>query len=151
MQATRPDACTCGECGVVCHGRFPGCATVWARGPQAVHWKPATVTGPPVPPTGPPTPPERSVPDELGATLRSLVTEVARLRADVDELRDRPAAEPVDLDSLVSRLLVELEPALTGRVRSNPAGSADLPFRAASPEAPADTSAGTERWQDRTA
>jgi hypothetical protein len=69
----------------------------------------------------------------------------------VDELRDRPAAGPVDLDALVSRLLVELEPKITGRVRSTPAGPADLPFRAASPEAPVDTSAGTERWQDRTA
>ena len=122
---------------------------MWARGPQAVHWKPATVTGPPAPPTGPQTAPERPVPDELVATMRSLVAEVGRLRAELDELRERPAAEPVDLDALVSRLLVELEPAITGQGRSpDPARPADLPFRAAPP---VDTSGRTESWQDRTA
>lgn len=122
---------------------------MWARGPQAVHWKPAPATAPPTP-SGPAA--VQSGPDELSATLRTLVSEVARLRADVDELRDRAAAGPVDLDALVSRLLVELEPAITGHRRSpNPGGSADLPFRAAPPEAPTDPSAGSGRWQGRTA
>ncbi|HEX2042396.1 MAG TPA: bacterial transcriptional activator domain-containing protein [Acidimicrobiales bacterium] len=31
------EACTCSVCGVVCTGRFGGCADVWARGPQPVH------------------------------------------------------------------------------------------------------------------
>lgn len=30
-------ACVCPECGVVCRGRFAGCAEVWARGPRDVH------------------------------------------------------------------------------------------------------------------
>src|SRR5436305_9777872 len=30
-------ACTCPQCGVVCRGRFTGCAEVWARGPREVH------------------------------------------------------------------------------------------------------------------
>src|SRR5438445_525731 len=30
-------ACTCPQCGVVCRGRFAGCAEVWARGPREVH------------------------------------------------------------------------------------------------------------------
>ena len=30
------DSCSCAECGVVCRGKFPGCATVWAAGPVAV-------------------------------------------------------------------------------------------------------------------
>jgi hypothetical protein len=34
--------CECTACGVVCHGRFGGCASVWRRGPVKV-----VVTGPP--------------------------------------------------------------------------------------------------------
>src|SRR5438874_1706060 len=30
-------ACSCPQCGVVCRGRFAGCAEVWARGPREVH------------------------------------------------------------------------------------------------------------------
>src|SRR5437762_3395887 len=30
-------ACVCPQCGVVCRGRFAGCAEVWARGPRDVH------------------------------------------------------------------------------------------------------------------
>src|SRR3954451_20775619 len=30
-------ACSCPQCGVVCQGRFAGCAEVWARGPREVH------------------------------------------------------------------------------------------------------------------
>src|SRR6266700_1545380 len=30
-------ACACPQCGVVCRGRFAGCAEVWARGPREVH------------------------------------------------------------------------------------------------------------------
>src|SRR3954465_1525347 len=30
-------ACACPQCGVVCRGRFAGCAEVWARGPRDVH------------------------------------------------------------------------------------------------------------------
>src|SRR3954469_15894674 len=30
-------ACSCPQCGVVCRGRFAGCAEVWARGPRDVH------------------------------------------------------------------------------------------------------------------
>src|SRR5438132_1182619 len=30
-------ACVCPQCGVVCRGRFAGCAEVWARGPREVH------------------------------------------------------------------------------------------------------------------
>jgi DNA-binding SARP family transcriptional activator len=30
-------ACVCTQCGVVCRGRFAGCAEVWARGPREVH------------------------------------------------------------------------------------------------------------------
>lgn len=122
---------------------------MWARGPQAVHWKPAPATAPPAPRTGPRPVPERPLSDELTTTLHALVTEVGRLRADVDELRDRPAAAPVDLETLVSRLLVELEPAITSQRRSP--DPSDLPFRAAPPEPPTDPSAGTGRWQDRTA
>lgn len=121
---------------------------MWVRGPQAVHWKPAPGTDPPAPPPGPQTAPDRAGPDELSATLRTLVGEVARLRADVDELRDRVAERPVDLESLVSRLLVELTPVIRAPEPSHPTGSADLPFRAAPPM---DTSARTESWQDRTA
>ncbi|TMK86440.1 MAG: hypothetical protein E6G57_12280, partial [Actinobacteria bacterium] len=29
--------CACPQCGVVCRGRFAGCAEVWARGPREVH------------------------------------------------------------------------------------------------------------------
>src|SRR5256885_11623798 len=36
-------ACVCPQCGVVCRGRFAGCAEVWARGPRDVH-----VVAPPV-------------------------------------------------------------------------------------------------------
>lgn len=116
-----------------------------------MHWKPATVTGPPGPAAGPPPSLERPSADELGTTLRNLVSEVTRLRADLDELRDRSAGGPIDLDALVSRLLVELVPVLTARERPNPAGSAGLPFRAAPPGASPDTSARTGSWQDRTA
>src|SRR3954466_2656139 len=28
--------CYCEECGVICEGRFAGCAEVWARGPKDV-------------------------------------------------------------------------------------------------------------------
>lgn len=124
---------------------------MWARGPQAVHWKPAIAPGRVVPPPEPPPAPMQSGTDELGATLRSLVTEVARLRADVDELRDRPGTGPLDLDALASRLLVVLGPAIAGRMRPDAAGSADLPFRAAPPETPTVDSAATERRQGRTA
>lgn len=31
-----PDSCSCSACGAVCHGQFPGCATVWAAGPRRV-------------------------------------------------------------------------------------------------------------------
>src|SRR5437763_239960 len=30
-------ACVCPQCGVICRGRFAGCAEVWARGPREVH------------------------------------------------------------------------------------------------------------------
>jgi len=30
------DSCACADCGAVCHGKFPGCATVWAAGPRHV-------------------------------------------------------------------------------------------------------------------
>src|SRR4051794_30166096 len=30
-------ACSCPQCGVICRGRFAGCAEVWARGPREVH------------------------------------------------------------------------------------------------------------------
>jgi hypothetical protein len=36
LMAADVDSCSCAECGVVCHGKFPGCATVWAAGPVAV-------------------------------------------------------------------------------------------------------------------
>jgi hypothetical protein len=32
-------SCSCPECGVVCKGKFPGCATVWAAGPQQVSFR----------------------------------------------------------------------------------------------------------------
>lgn len=35
MQVRDEQSCVCPECNVVCTGQFPGCATVWARGPAA--------------------------------------------------------------------------------------------------------------------
>src|SRR6266404_5241631 len=59
-------ACSCPQCGVVCRGRFAGCAEVWARGPREVH-----VVSPPA------------------ALVRRTPTEVlAWLQAAFDGLRD---------------------------------------------------------------
>lgn len=92
MRADRPDACTCVECGVVCHGKFVGCPTVWARGPQAVHWKPAgpdpglAARATPQAAAQMPAPDLPGV-DEMASAIRRLVAEVAGLRQDLDAQR----------------------------------------------------------------
>ncbi|GAC1593556.1 MAG: hypothetical protein NVS3B21_14690 [Acidimicrobiales bacterium] len=100
MVANRPDACTCLECGVVCHGKFVGCATVWARGPQRVHWRRPSATADEVAAASVPAhlasapggaaeeiASEQPALDELAEDMRRLVAEVGRLRNDIDEQR----------------------------------------------------------------
>ena len=169
MQANRPDACTCVECGVVCHGKFAGCPTVWARGPQAVRWKPAGADPghAPMRPglaarVTPPAPAQMTAPDlpgvdEMASAIRRLVAEVGRLRQDLDEQR-------ATVDSLVADITAEVRLAVSEaseralRSGAQPVASPPQPAGAgASPPQPAEgrTSSSpaprSSLWQDRTA
>lgn len=167
MQATRSDACTCAVCGVVCHGRFAGCATVWARGPQEIQWKPVAGSPSPVrtavgahgrdagavaPVTAP-----AAVHDDLLSAVQRLAHEVERLRDDLDDQRLAVGELSETLPALVSSAVrEEFERAFP------PAAPADLPFRATPPPEPgladeavssgvADEPRPPSLWQDRTA
>jgi len=168
MQATHPDACTCAVCGVVCHGRFAGCATVWARGPQEIQWKP--VAGPP--PTGRAAEGDHAgdaaaiaavvtaagpVHDDLATAVRRLTDEVERLRDELDDQRLAVGELSETLPALVSSAVrEEFQRALPHDA------PADLPFHAAPPPEPDPPGDGvtsalpaeprpTSLWQDRTA
>ena len=125
MVANRSDACTCLECGVVCHGKFAGCTTVWARGPQRVHWRrpsdegdaaAATVQGDPLPGrvadgmAAEQT--EQTGLEGLASSMRRLIDEVGRLREDVDEQR-----------AMISRLTESLWSDLPGTIAAELARS----------------------------
>src|SRR5438067_4917523 len=78
-------ACVCPQCGVLCSGRFAGCAEVWARGPREVH-----VVSPPTTlarRTAVPAQAQRRAPEGAGAEqARNEV--LAWLQAAFDGLRD---------------------------------------------------------------
>ncbi|GAC1320039.1 MAG: hypothetical protein NVSMB16_15490 [Acidimicrobiales bacterium] len=127
MVANRPDACTCLECGVVCHGKFGGCATVWARGPQRIHWRRPSDTARDAEvtvasargrvATVPNSAPEvigREQPglDDTATAVRRLVAEVGRLRGDIDEQR-----------AMVERLTESLSSDLRGTISAELARS----------------------------
>lgn len=127
MVANRPDACTCLECGVVCHGKFVGCATVWDRGPQRIHWRRPSDTARDVEVAGAPahalvatrpigTPEvmtrDQAGLDDLAAAVRRLVAEVGRLRGDIDEQR-----------TMVGRLTESLSSDLRGTISAELARS----------------------------
>src|SRR3954462_11093505 len=78
-------ACSCPQCGVVCRGRFAGCAEVWARGPAEVH----VVAPPAALARRPPTPARVTRAPEPSAGAEQARTEVlAWLQAAFDGLRD---------------------------------------------------------------
>src|SRR5437764_9978713 len=79
-------ACSCPQCGVVCRGRFAGCAEVWARGPREVH----VVSPPAALARRTPTPVRVTrTPAEQAAGAEQARTEVlAWLQAAFDGLRD---------------------------------------------------------------
>ena len=79
-------ACSCPQCGVVCRGRFAGCAEVWARGPREVH----VVSPPAALARRTPTPVRVArTPAEQPAGAEQARTEVlAWLQAAFDGLRD---------------------------------------------------------------
>jgi len=79
-------ACSCPQCGVVCRGRFAGCAEVWARGPREVH----VVSPPAALARRTPTPARVTrTPVEQSAGADQARTEVlAWLQAAFDGLRD---------------------------------------------------------------
>ncbi|MDP9073066.1 MAG: hypothetical protein M3N98_02630 [Actinomycetota bacterium] len=107
-------SCRCHECGVVCHGKFSGCATVWAAGPveltlrrpttelglqpvpdeagpagrtngnAAVTWQMAALSAPASAPT------PRS--DDLAAVIRSLQSEIQTLNRKIDRVQGQAAA-----------------------------------------------------------
>src|SRR5207248_10035873 len=84
-------ACSCPQCGVVCRGRFAGCAEVWARGPREVH----VVSPPAALPRRTPTPVRVSrAPEQPSGAQQSSGAEQARtevlgwLQAAFDGLRD---------------------------------------------------------------
>ncbi|GAC1543450.1 MAG: hypothetical protein NVS3B12_31940 [Acidimicrobiales bacterium] len=128
MVANRPDACTCLECGVVCHGKFAGCATVWARGPQRIHWRRPSDTAHDaevavasarrqvaIVPGGTPEVMAREQPalDDMASAVRRLVAEVGRLREDIDEQRAM-------LGRLPERIIAELLPGIAAQPDGTP-------------------------------
>ena len=105
-------SCACPECGVVCEGKFPGCATVWAAGPQQVTLRrpakelgtrsaaaaPAPATNgrhadqhspeSPLLPAAVAAPASRSQPDtELRPLMEALWADVRAMRRQIDEVR----------------------------------------------------------------
>src|SRR4051794_39929353 len=79
-------ACSCPQCGVICRGRFAGCAEVWARGPREVH----VVSPPNALARRTPTPARVTrTPEQPSAGAEQARTEVlAWLQAAFDGLRD---------------------------------------------------------------
>src|SRR3954452_25212902 len=79
-------ACSCPQCGVVCQGRFAGCAEVWARGPREVH-----VVSPPAAlarRTQTPVRAPRSPAEQSSGADQARTEELAWLQAAFDGLRD---------------------------------------------------------------
>src|SRR5438067_13407476 len=79
-------ACVCPQCGVVCRGRFAGCAEVWARGPREVH-----VVAPPAALARRSVTPARvhlRAPEPLDGAEQARTEVLAWLQAAFDGLRD---------------------------------------------------------------
>lgn len=91
------DSCSCAECGAVCHGLFPGCASVWAAGPRRVTVvKPGKEGGGLLPIPTPVAPPDAPVPQVLTtqSDLHALRVDMQVLMWKFDQLHQAtPPAE----------------------------------------------------------
>jgi len=96
LMAADFDRCSCADCGVICHGKFPGCATVWAAGPVAVSLRhpPRQLGAPLALPqvasgNGKSLAQPHAADPEIAALLQSLRSEVQALSVKVEGLQAR--------------------------------------------------------------
>jgi hypothetical protein len=124
------DSCSCAECGVICRGKFPGCATVWAAGPVEVALRRPTKAlkvEPPVPTSGPTNgktthsseiaprhvaaPAANRLSADVIALVQSLRAEIQVLNSRIELVQDRADAS-VEAANAANQALADLPPKL---------------------------------------